>query len=547
MKQYLKDISSPVTNNQCYSKFDDYIDVCKNLSILHTLLSESLTKIVPDSRTEKLQRILDGITAHLSQPMSTMTPYSRQLSLQNQHTNEIAVNSHRSAESDRPGYQSLQRNVFRFNDPTAGNVSNNATSTHTSLTDVGNHQSPKASTLPRNTHLMAPPVSSTALSAPGRRTAIDLTTSDDYVMFSALNQSADHRVPRTAKNTFGTTYSAGNVKNGLTRYERILGLGQTKNNSTSTTSINNTNNGNLEEFIDSLQYVDESPDAHSGGEGDNNTQGSQVSISQLSTVASSGYQSFAYSQSSSPVDPTINHDANSGNSSSGSFRQNCSTATNNNANNNKTAAIAFTNPVYNMRKSHLPVRTYTTGHSYNSVLNSPPSSEDIRVVNVPRVALISNGSPNNNSLSSGNTSRPRMSSSSSDSTSCVTPPSHDRRMFMSTAPRTNPRCVYSSPVPQQTSPPPPGAKPESISESTYARRKSRKANNITTSRNRIYDSSSSDSDFEPSARFRERNPKRGSKNALDRCSNPKSLDEVIFFLLAFRPILSESSCSEFTC
>ena len=44
---------------------------------------------------------------------------------------------------------------------------------------------------------------------------------------------------------------------------------------------------------------------HSSGELDQNGKGSQISISQLSNVASSGYQSFAYSQSSSPVDPAI--------------------------------------------------------------------------------------------------------------------------------------------------------------------------------------------------------------------------------------------------
>jgi hypothetical protein len=42
-------------------------------------------------------------------------------------------------------------------------------------------------------------------------------------------------------------------------------------------------------------------DDNSSGEAEN--KGSQLSISQLSNVASSGYQSFAYSQSSSPVDP----------------------------------------------------------------------------------------------------------------------------------------------------------------------------------------------------------------------------------------------------
>jgi RAS protein activator-like 2 len=79
----------------------------------------------------------------------------------------------------------------------------------------------------------------------------------------------------------------------------------------------------------------------------NTNKGSQISISQLSNVASSGYQSFAYSQSSSPVDLTI---ANNNNSAQGN-----STVNNNNNNNNNnnvsvvvSAPLAFTNPVYHM-------------------------------------------------------------------------------------------------------------------------------------------------------------------------------------------------------
>lgn len=305
-------------------------------------------------------------------------------------------------------------------------------------------------------------------------------------------------------------------------------------------------------------------------------------------MASSGYQSFAYSQSSSPVDPTINCNGqevgstSSGHSSSGgssSFRPQQATVSSpsvgsttvihNNINNNNningptptspsSAAIAFTNPIYNLRSNKattpLPSRSYASAYGYESVLNRTPSSDDVHhkvASTAARVTLISsNGnhsssnSPNNNSLSSGTMSRPRMSSSSSDS---ATPP-HERRLFISTAPRTNPRCVYPSPVisPQQQllqprhSPVDNGSTSVngSMTESQYAavmRRKGRKSSvsSTQTPRSRIYDSSSSDSDFEqamlmPSTRFRERNMKRGSRNALDRCSNPKSLDEVRF-------------------
>lgn len=571
MKQYLKEISSPLSKDQSYSKFDDYIDVCKNLSILHTLFSESLSKVAPLSqRMDKLQRILDGISAHLSQPVTSMPPYSRQTSLPVPSAGVVTVNGQRNCNKmvdvERPGFQSLQRNVFRFNDPTVTSVtvsgSANTNGHHLQHSGADGSTSPKASTLPRNAHLMTPPVTTGMngnLSAPGRRTAIDLTTSDDYVMFSALNQSADQsggpssglntqqqQQQQQQRQTNGHYASNGatsfNVKNGSAKYERVLGLGPNKQ------AVTASANANLDEFIDSLQYVDESPDAHSGGEGDNNTQGSQVSISQLSTVASSGYQSFAYSQSSSPVDPTISNgqDPASTNmnghrsTSSGSFRKASaasptSTAANNNVNEHS-AAIAFTNPVYNLRnKPTTPLaRGYSSAYGYDNVLNRTPSCEDVHqtVMNAPRVTLISNGggcgsSPNNNSLSSGTMSRTRISSSSSDSTSCLTTPPHERRLFISTAPRTNPRCIYPSPVPAQHQVSP--VEGNNSGDYVAIRRKGRKSSvtSIQNSRSRIYDSSSSDSDYDqlPSTRFRERNVKRGSRMALDRFSNPKSLDE----------------------
>ena len=306
MKQLLQDMSRPVSKEQSYAKFDDYIDVCKNLSVLHTLLNESLSKVTNHHHhdsVDKLQRILDAISAHMAQPLSNVPHYGRQMSL------PVAPSPNSSAapngivpsvRATTNHYQSLQRNVFRFNDPTAA--------PKTPATPPNAHQvdavgDTKAATLPRNAHLMTSPASA---AAPGRRTAIDLSTNDDYVMFSALSQSAQYGT--YSVNGAG---SVGSVKNGLTKYERILGMAPKSNVSlaasttlatststqttvtatvTATTATNFNGNGNLEQFIESLQYADESPDAHSGGEGDNNTQGSQVSISQLSTVASSGYQ-----------------------------------------------------------------------------------------------------------------------------------------------------------------------------------------------------------------------------------------------------------------
>lgn len=66
----------------------------------------------------------------------------------------------------------------------------------------------KAATLPRNTQLMVPPASA----APGRRTAIDLTTNDDYVMFSALSQSTQYG---TYNVNGASVTSVGSVGNGV--------------------------------------------------------------------------------------------------------------------------------------------------------------------------------------------------------------------------------------------------------------------------------------------------------------------------------------------
>jgi RAS protein activator-like 2 len=85
-------------------------------------------------------------------------------------------------------------------------------------------------------------------------------------------------------------------------------------------------NGNLDELSDLLRYADDEVSESKS------QKGSQISISQLSNVASSGYQSFAaYSQSSSPVDLSSN---------------------NANAHILSAAPLAFANPVYHMESNH---------------------------------------------------------------------------------------------------------------------------------------------------------------------------------------------------
>lgn len=102
------------------------------------------------------------------------------------------------------------------------------------------------------------------------------------------------------------------------------------NNGTYNSTIAVAANGNLDELSDLLRYADDEVSESKS------QKGSQISISQLSNVASSGYQSFAaYSQSSSPVDLTIN-----------------TNNTNSHHIMNAAAPLAFANPVYHMESNH---------------------------------------------------------------------------------------------------------------------------------------------------------------------------------------------------
>ncbi|XP_046419064.1 ras GTPase-activating protein raskol isoform X4 [Neodiprion fabricii] len=104
-----------------------------------------------------------------------------------------------------------------------------------------------------------------------------------------------------------------------------LSINQPNNNYSKTSSLTVPTNGNLDELSDLLRYADDEVSESKS------QKGSQISISQLSNVASSGYQSFAaYSQSSSPVDLSNNANAHILNA----------------------APLAFANPVYHLEATH---------------------------------------------------------------------------------------------------------------------------------------------------------------------------------------------------
>ncbi|XP_057324874.1 ras GTPase-activating protein raskol isoform X3 [Microplitis mediator] len=441
MKNFLLLISSPVSkdapsNNSL--EFDGYIDLGKQLSLLHALLRESIAGTAsssPSSPPSKLPDILDRISQALDQPRPS--PIST---------------AHR--------YPSLQNNIFRYNDPTIVNSNSNLSvsasstlSNHSTLNGTlrdsnevlqsntlghtGNiTRSPnviRAATLPRNAYLptngklqlqitsddyhpLEPPAfvsrSPTPVTRQHRptllnRTGYRLTTSASLanvnhcqnnptsptrseshnnlkdanynINVNQTNQvitgtgiiNRQHNIPGKLMghdqhddnyNHNNYNMSRSSSRNQCNREENANQIQQNYNNITKTTvnanpininptanltlSINNqpnnnnynnnnnnnnnvktiaSTNGNLDEISDLLRYADDEVSESKS------QKGSQISISQLSNVASSGYQSFAaYSQSSSPVELSNNTNSHIINA----------------------APLAFANPVYHMEGNH---------------------------------------------------------------------------------------------------------------------------------------------------------------------------------------------------
>lgn len=213
----------------------------------------------------------------------------------------------------------------RFNDPTCGS-SPNTSPCHRSNTSTLTNECPTTNNA--------------------------CTRSPIVARASTLPRNAFHASPKLQPARITCDYNHENTHSPATRQRFACGThchqpsGKSRNRVMTTSLTNGMNgnlngNGNLDEMSDLLRYADDEMT-----EPVNN--GSQISISQLSNVASSGYQSFAYSQSSSPVDLTI---TNNNNNNNGTHQ----IVVNNNIH-ASAAPLAFTNPVYHMDQRRQQVR-----------------------------------------------------------------------------------------------------------------------------------------------------------------------------------------------
>ncbi|XP_043190411.1 ras GTPase-activating protein raskol-like isoform X4 [Amphibalanus amphitrite] len=383
MRAFLRKISSPLGRDGRQQEWDGYVDLGKQLSVLHSLLRECAPKVTSPAHLAERQRLeaaLATVTAAHSQ--------QQQAQQQQQQSQQQPPPPPSAAVAPPPNYLSLQRNMYRLNErasserDAASPVADSDGPTAPSAAPTVPPPAEKASTLPRNAYLPA--------GGSSKRPAAHLNTSDDYVLFSALRP--------------GRTGAAGPHQHyhghpALAAYTSA-GTGPRR-----------------------APRADDDTAEHSATELEHNVKGSQISISQLSNVASSGYQSFAYSQSSSPVDPAISHQQQQ--QSAGQ----------------QPTPLAFNNPVYQL-SSNRTRQTRPSPYSPSTSLSSAQSLEDVQLVLAPSVAAPAGRAP------------PRSSSSS---------PSPPRERRHPAAPRTNPRAVPPPP------PPPAGA------EELYGRQRRLKA------------------------------------------------------------------------
>ncbi|CAL4100053.1 unnamed protein product [Meganyctiphanes norvegica] len=318
MRSFLFKISSPTDgqNDVQGTMFEGEIDLGKQLSIIHILLTEALDNISSNNVSngnrpllDSLHRILEEISIAKKQSnintavkhaASTPTIHAASMSVLQNNNNTLSMqrcdDSNNSLFSDEGlNYQSLQR----------------ITTSPTSLPSISSTPNTnRSSTLPRNSFLMGS----------AKKAAINLHTADDYVLYSALEKELPnagdsigyHHIQ--SNRTTGPSWSWSNWSNGPTW--------STPNNKIISTSHSHHHHfhnhygnlayknkfGNTTESQTKCDKAEESPSLSPDEVEDtesSNDQFSSSSLSLLSNVASSGYQSFGYSQSSSPVDPSI--------------------------------------------------------------------------------------------------------------------------------------------------------------------------------------------------------------------------------------------------
>ncbi|XP_042885679.1 disabled homolog 2-interacting protein-like, partial [Penaeus japonicus] len=498
-RTFLRTISSPPNRDETELEFDGEIDLGKHLAQLHLHLTEAIAKIDTqgyESEASKVLALVEDINILLGSDQKDLSSAaSRQLSSHAQISTPPLVPSSSSLSSaTHPNNNYIREGCgegLNVVDAQLGRVMAGGE------VDVGmsvpTTNTPRSQSLPRAatpiyTHHQMQASISPSINSPYRdkTAANDLSTSDDYVLITAFDHQTEPQnfmYPSIEANNNNSPLADMRLSNNNTYYMAEVAppsspMRQTSSpgphaaggmhqplrghvhhrlhpratamssRSHSLTGVPNAIERRVvyqDECSELYRYMDScSHKIHAlCMDSENNIQGSQTSISQLSNVASSGYQSFAYSQSSSPVDSLLHTDNSSllsrenGNSGPpGGLRQ-----------------VLHGSPVASpMHQPHsakhraVAVHPAYLGHAGHVSLHGTPR-------HIPRVPQ-PKGSPNSSlsssqsvedlsSLRRGRTRQRRSASSSSDSSPDTRPASHSHshsRRPHAHPPRTNPHC-----------------------------------------------------------------------------------------------------------
>ncbi|KAK8742947.1 hypothetical protein OTU49_017401 [Cherax quadricarinatus] len=452
-RSFLRSISSSPTEEDIILEFDGKIDLGKHLALLHLHLADALAKINTQGYESEASRVLalvDDISTLLGGDHNGAPLVSRQLST-HAHVCTPPLVSNPSLIATPTHI----RNNYMREDCVDGVVESplsmglmgggvNIGMGPPPTTTLKSQSLPRAATPIYSQHQIA--IGSPGLNFYRDKTAAnDLSTNDEYVLITAIDHRTEpqnYMFPSIEANNNNTPLTDVRLSNGNTYYmaevaspgsplrqggsplpnhpgimhQPLRGHPHTSHQprlyprATAMSSRSHSLSGVPQPAERRALYQDECSELYSYMDScshqinalcmdsENNIQGSQTSISQLSNIASSGYQSIAFSQSSSPVDSLLHTDNSSllsrenGNPGLPGLRQ-----------------ILHGSPL----------------GSPNSSLSSSQSVEDL------------------SSLRRGRTRQRRSASSSSDSSPDTRPASHTHahsRRPHAHPPRTNPHC-----------------------------------------------------------------------------------------------------------
>ena len=272
-------------------EFDGYIDLGRELSILHTVLVESLANLTDatNSKLRGLMDILQRITDALNQPSPSLSSHSGVSG----HLNGSQVDFGLGGQDSNANGVAVVSNLLKEYDSSSLASSTMNTSYSSSVRTVRGFDNPH-----RNGSISSMVSSSAQEMVTAHEVTVSSSSShqqphatDDYILYTSVEPSLpDH----LQDDRLGPSQSTPSMKR---PDEKIINQSWDK----IVSAAEMVNGG---EYVDLITFMDQSShEGNSSAEMDFQT-GDQMSVGQLSNVASSGYQSFAggYSQSSSPID-----------------------------------------------------------------------------------------------------------------------------------------------------------------------------------------------------------------------------------------------------